>query len=84
PYIQVTLISVSTTIVIFTLKVFDIVFSMTGGNFGTQVIANEQYVQMFRNFDYGRGSAIAVVLLVTVLPVVYYNVRDFGQNAKGF
>ncbi len=84
PYIQITLISVSTTIVIFTLKVFDIVFSMTGGNFGTQVIANEQYVQMFRNFDYGRGSAIAVVLLVTVLPVVYYNVRDFGKNAKGF
>jgi alpha-glucoside transport system permease protein len=84
PYIQVTIVSVSTTIVIFTLKVFDIVFSMTGGNFGTQVIANEQYVQMFRNFDYGRGSAIAVVLLITVLPVVYYNIRDFGKNAKGF
>jgi alpha-glucoside transport system permease protein len=84
PYIQVTIISVTTTIVIFTLKVFDIVFSMTGGNFGTQVIANEQYVQMFRNFDFGRGAAIAVVLLITVLPVVYYNVRDFGQNAKGF
>ncbi len=84
PYIQVTVVSVSTTIVIFTLKVFDIVFSMTGGNFGTQVIANEQYVQMFRNFDYGRGSAIAVVLLITVLPVVYYNIRDFGKNAKGF
>jgi alpha-glucoside transport system permease protein len=84
PYIQITIISVSTTIVIFTLKVFDIVFSMTGGNFGTQVIANEQYVQMFRNFDFGRGSAIAVVLLITVLPVVYYNVRDFGKNAKGF
>jgi alpha-glucoside transport system permease protein len=84
PYIQITVISVSTTIVIFTLKVFDIVFGMTGGNFGTQVIANEQYVQMFRNSDYGRGSAIAVVLLITVLPVVYYNIRDFGQNAKGF
>lgn len=83
PYIQTTVISVSTTIVIFTLKVFDIVFGMTGGNFGTQVIANEQYVQMFRNSDYG-GSAIAVVLLITVLPVVYYNIRDFGQNAKGF
>ncbi|MFN3265411.1 MAG: carbohydrate ABC transporter permease [Deinococcales bacterium] len=84
PYIQVTIISVTTTIVIFTLKVFDIVFSMTGGNFGTQVIANEQYVQMFRNFDFGRGAAIAVVLLITVLPVVYYNVRDFGKSARGF
>lgn len=84
PYIQVTLISVTTTIVIFTLKVFDIVFGMTGGNVGTQVIANEQFTQMFRNSDYGRGSAIAVVLLITVLPVVYYNIRDFGKNAKGF
>jgi alpha-glucoside transport system permease protein len=84
PYIQVTIISVTTTIVIFTLKVFDVVFAMTGGNFGTQVIANEQYTQMFRSFDFGRGAAIAMVLLFTVLPVVYYNVRDFGKNAKGF
>jgi alpha-glucoside transport system permease protein len=84
PYIQTTIISVSTTIVIFVLKIFDIVFGMTGGNVGTQVIANEQYVQMFRNSDFGRGAAIAVVLLIAVFPVVYYNVRDFGKNAKGF
>ncbi len=84
PYIQVTIISVSTTIVISTLKVFDIVFGMTGGNYGTQVIANEQYTQMFRSFDYGRGAAVAMVLLIAVLPVVYFNVRDFGKEAKGF
>jgi alpha-glucoside transport system permease protein len=84
PYIQVTIISVTTTIVISTLKVFDIVFGMTGGNFGTQVIANEQYTQMFRSFNYGRGAAVAIVLLIAVLPVVYFNVRDFGKEAKGF
>jgi alpha-glucoside transport system permease protein len=82
PYIQGTIISVSTTILIGTLKVFDIVFGMTGGNFGTQIIANEQYTQTFRNFDYGRGSAVAIVLLLAVLPVVYYNIRDFAKDAK--
>ncbi len=84
PYIQITIISVTTTIVIFTLKVFDVVFGMTGGNFGTQVIANEQYTQSFRSFDFGRGAAVAMVLLIAVLPVVYYNIRDFSKNSKGF
>jgi alpha-glucoside transport system permease protein len=84
PHISGTIIAVTTTTVILTLKIFDIVFGMTGGNFGTQVIANEQYIQMFRSFDYGRGAAIAMVLLLAVLPVVYYNVRDFGQNNKNF
>jgi alpha-glucoside transport system permease protein len=84
PYIYGTIIAVSTTIVIGTMKIFDIVFGMTGGNFGTQVIANEQYTQMFRSFNYGRGAAIAIVLLIAVLPVVYLNVRDFGKQAKGF
>ncbi len=82
PYIRITIISVSTTVLIGTLKVFDIVFGMTGGNAGTQIIANEQYVQTFRNFDYGRGSAVAIVLLLAVLPVVYYNVRDFAKDAN--
>ena len=70
--------AVSTTILIGMLKVFD----MTGRNFGTQIIANEQYVQTFRNFDDGRGSAVAIVLLLAVLPVVYYNIRDFAKDAK--
>ncbi len=84
PYIQVTIISVTTTIVIFSLKVFDIVFGMTGGNFGTQVIANEQYSLAFRDFNNGRGAAVAMVLLLAVLPVVYFNIRDFGKESKGF
>ena len=82
PYIQGTIIAVSTTILIFTLKIFDVVLGMTGGNYGTQVIANEQYTQMFRNFNFGRGAAIAIVLLITVLPVVYYNLREFSKHSK--
>ncbi len=84
PTIRGTLVTVSTTIVIFTLKIFDIVLSMTGGNFGTQVIANEQYTQMFRAFNFGRGAAIAVVLLLAVVPVMWYNLRQFGRQTEAF
>lgn len=84
PYIQGTLVTVGTTIILFTLKIFDIVQSMTGGNFGTQVIANEQYTQMFRAFNFGRGAAIAIVLLVLVIPVMWYNLRQFSQQTEAF
>ncbi len=84
PHIRGTLVTVSTTIILFTLKIFDIVQSMTGGNFGTQVIANEQYTQMFRAFNFGRGAAIAVVLLILVTPVMWYNLRQFGQQTEAF
>lgn len=84
PYIRGTIVTVATTIVIFTLKIFDIVQAMTGGNFGTQVIANEQYTQMFRAFNFGRGAAIAVVLLLAVVPVMYYNLRQFAQQSEAF
>lgn len=80
PYVQGTIVTVATTIAIFTLKVFDIVFTMTGGNFGTEVIANQFYVQMFRAQDTGKGAALAIVLLIAVLPVVWYNLRQFGES----
>lgn len=84
PYIQGTLITVATTIILFTLKIFDIVQAMTGGNFGTQVIANVQYTQMFRQYNYGRAAAIAIILLIAVLPVMWYNLRQFGKQTEAF
>jgi alpha-glucoside transport system permease protein len=80
PYIQGTIVTVSTTIIIFTLKIFDIVFVMTNGNYGTEVIASQQYKQMFKFQHFGRGSAIAMVLLIAVIPVMWYNLRQFGQQ----
>lgn len=80
PTILPTIITVTTTIVIFTLKIFDIVVVMTSGNFGTGVIATEFYQQFFTNRDFGLGSAIAVVLLLLVLPVMVYNLRRFRQQ----
>ena len=81
PTIWPTVVTVATTIAILTLKIFDIVATMTGGNFGTNVIATLQYKQMFTFFDFGRGSALAVILLVAVTPVIWYNLRQF--RARG-
>jgi alpha-glucoside transport system permease protein len=80
PYIQGTLVSVWTTIVIFTLKIFDVVWVMTGGQFGTHVIATQFYRQSFTNRNSGFGSAIAIVLLIAVIPVMYYNLRQFREQ----
>lgn len=80
PYIRGTLITVSTTILIITLKIWDIVFSMTNGLYGTEVLASQQYKQMFKFLHYGRGSAIAIVLLIAVIPVMWYNLKAFMQQ----
>ncbi|HEY8346592.1 MAG TPA: sugar ABC transporter permease [Symbiobacteriaceae bacterium] len=84
PNIWGTVVTVATTTILGTLKVFDIVQSMTGGNYGTQVIANVQYTQMFRQFHYGRAAAVAIVLLLAVLPVMYYNLRQFTKRTEAF
>ncbi len=80
PYIQGTIITVSTTIVILTLKIFDIVFVMTNGNLGTEVMASQQYKQMFKFQHFGRGSSVAIVLLIAVIPVMIYNLRQFRER----
>jgi len=80
PSIMGSLITVTTTIVIFCLKLFDIVRVMTGGNFGTNVVANQFYLERFTNQQTGRASAIAIVLLVAVVPVLIYNLRQFAER----
>ncbi len=84
PYIKGTLITVITTIVIFSLKLFDIVRVMTGGNNGTNVIANEFYLQRFTYGNTGRASAIAIVLLIAVIPVIVNNLREFNKERRAF
>jgi alpha-glucoside transport system permease protein len=76
PSIKGTIITITTTIIIMVLKVFDIVFVMTNGQFETQVIANRMYTEMFTFRDFGRGSAIAVLLLVAVVPIIISNIRS--------
>ncbi|KQO96893.1 carbohydrate ABC transporter permease [Leifsonia sp. Leaf264] len=82
PGIRGALVVVVTTISIATLKVFDIVRTMTGGNFETSVVANEMYTQAFRALEPGRGSALALILFVLVLPIVVYNVRVLRKQKE--
>ncbi|MFC1413331.1 carbohydrate ABC transporter permease [Streptacidiphilus sp. N1-12] len=80
PMIRNTLVVVLTTVMITTLKLFDIIRTMTGGNFGTQVLANEMYSQSFVQFSRGRGSALAVILFIAVLPLVGYNIVQLRRE----
>lgn len=82
PQLRPTIVVVATTMVVQVLKVFDIVFVMTNGAYGTEVIANRMYKEMFIYFDYGRASAIAVVLLMLITPVMALNVRRFTRPGE--
>ena len=83
PTIRGSIITVSTTIAILTLKIYDIVTAMTNGLYGTEVVATLQFKQSFTFFDYGRGAALAIILLLAVTPVIWYNLRRF-RGQEGF
>jgi len=56
------------------------VIAMTGGQYGTEVIATQFYRQFFQNRNFGYGSAIAMVLMIAVIPVMIYNLRQAGKQ----
>jgi alpha-glucoside transport system permease protein len=78
PTIRPAVVVVITTIAMASLKAFDVVRTMTGGNFGTSVVANEFYTQTFvqGQAGVGIGAALAVVLFIIIIPVIVYNVRQ--------
>lgn len=78
PMIRPTIVVVTTTMVINVLKIFDIVFVMTGGNFGTEVIANRMFKLIVT--DTGRSMAIAVLLVVLTIPIMIFNIHRFRQE----
>lgn len=83
PQIMGTILVVWTTITITVLKVFDIVQAMTNGQWNTQVLANLMYDWMFRGGgDFGRGSTIASVIMVAVIPIMVWNIYRFQQEEK--
>jgi alpha-glucoside transport system permease protein len=75
PQIWSTIVVVWTTITITVLKVFDIVYAMTNGEFQTQVLANYMYRWTFISGDFGRGSTIAVIIMLVVAPIMVWNIR---------
>ncbi|MBT8201296.1 MAG: sugar ABC transporter permease [Acidimicrobiia bacterium] len=83
PQIFPTIGVVVTTLIVTVLKVFDIPKVMTNGNFGTQVLANEMWERAFTQLDFGLGSAVAVVLFIGVLPVMFINIRRMQRERLG-
>lgn len=82
PQIKSTIMVVWTTITLVVLKVFDIVFAMTNGQWETQVLANYMYDKLFRSNDWGVGSAAAMVIMLLVLPILIWNVRNARQEMR--
>ena len=77
PLLAPTVAVVATTIVITALKTFDIVYVMTNGQYGTEVIGTAWYHARFTNHDAGTAAAIAIILLLTIIPVMLINIRRF-------
>ncbi len=82
PQIVGTIVVVWTTITIVVLKVFDIVFAMTNGQWETQVLANYMFDKLFRANDWGVGSASAMIIMLLVTPILVWNVYNARQEMK--
>ena len=80
PLMKSTVVVAATMMLITVLKIFDIIYVMTNGNFGTEVIANRMYKEMFQFRNFGRASAIAVVLLLAIIPVMVFNLKRFREQ----
>ncbi len=82
PQIMGTIVVVWTTITLVVLKIFDIVFAMTNGQWETQVLANYMFDKLFRANDWGVGSAAAMVIMLLVLPILVWNVRNARREMR--
>ena len=80
PLLAPTIAVVATTIIIYALKTFDVVYTMTNGNFDTNVIANVMFQELFNNSQPGRAAAIAVILFAAIVPVMFINIRRFREQ----
>ena len=77
PQIRTTIITVFVTVTIGVMKIFDIVYVMTNGDFNTNVIGNQFFNELFTNFNNGYAAAIVVLLMIAVIPLMVYQVRQF-------
>ena len=84
PQIWGTIAVVWTTITILVLKVFDIVLAMTNGQWGTQVLANQMFSWLFQGGgDYGRSAVIALVIMILVVPIMVWNIKNANAEMEG-
>ncbi len=81
PQISTTIGVVVTTLIVLVMKVYDIVKVMTNGNFDTEVLANNMFREAFSNQDRGLGAALAILIFVSVVPIMYLNIRRMQREA---
>jgi alpha-glucoside transport system permease protein len=77
PQIRGTIITVFVTVLITVMKIFDVIYVMTNGSFNTNVVGLEFFNQLYTNYNYGYASAIVVMLLVAIVPIMIYQIRQF-------
>ena len=77
PLMMPTIVVVGTTLVIFALKAFDVVYVMTNGNYSTDILARRMYSELYNAGNYANSSSLAVILLIAVAPVLFFNLRQF-------
>jgi alpha-glucoside transport system permease protein len=82
PQIWPTVITVFITVLIGVMKLFDIVYVTTGGNFNTEVIGVRFFTELFTNGDNGYAAAIVVMLMIAIIPVLVYQVRHFRMQEE--
>jgi alpha-glucoside transport system permease protein len=80
PLLLPTIAVISTTVIIIALKAFDIVYVMTNGNFETEVMANRMIKELFNFGQFGRASAVAVILFLAIIPVMLFNIKRFQEQ----
>ena len=80
PQIRSTIVVVGTTILILVLKIFDIVYVMTGGNYGTDVIATRFITELITFGQFGHAAVIVVFLVVITIPFMVINIRRFREQ----
>ena len=83
PILWPTIVVVTVTLMINSLKVFDLVFVLTGGRFDTDVIGTRMWREMFISLHFGRASALAVILFLAIVPIMVINIRRFRQQEGG-
>ena len=81
PFLEQTILVIWTIITILVLKVFDIIYAMTNGEWQTEVLANLMYDWMFRGGgDSGRGSVLAFCIMIGVIPILVWNLYRHKQE----
>ncbi len=83
PQIWGTVLTVYITVTIGVMKIFDIVYVMTNGNFNTNIIGTQFFNELFTNFNNGHAAAIVVMLLVAIVPILIFQIRHARSEGAG-